>query len=78
MNTTTIIEILKFIKICLLILFRMFNVFTIMPSFSCIYNKDVPVVRNYMSVFLKDLPGLPPDRKIVFSIELMLRTASIS
>ena len=40
--------------------------------------EDVPVVRDYVSVFLKDLPGLPPDREIVFSIELMPGTAPIS
>ena len=33
--------------------------------------EDVPVVREYVSVFPRDLPGLPPDREIVFSIELM-------
>ena len=31
--------------------------------------KDVLMVRDYVSVFLKDLPGLPPDKEIVFSIE---------
>ena len=40
--------------------------------------EDVPVVREYVSVFPRDLPGLPPDREIVFSIELMPRTAPIS
>ena len=40
--------------------------------------EDVPVVREYVSVFPKDLPGLPPDREIVFSIELMPGTAPIS
>ena len=40
--------------------------------------EDVPVVRDYVSVFPKDLPGLPPDREIVFSIELMPGTAPIS
>ena len=29
---------------------------------------DVLMVRDYMSVFLKDLPSLSPDREIVFSI----------
>ena len=36
------------------------------------------MVREYVSVFPKDLPGLPPDREIVFSIELMPGTAPIS
>ena len=40
--------------------------------------EDVSVVRDYVSVFPRDLPGLPPDREIVFSIELMPGTAPIS
>ena len=39
---------------------------------------DVPVVRKYLSVFLDDLPGLPPDREIEFCIELILEIAQIS
>ena len=38
---------------------------------------DVLVVRDYVSVFPKDLLGLLPDRKTVFSIEIMPRTTSI-
>ena len=37
----------------------------------------VPVVRDYVSVFQKDLPGLPLDRKTMFSIELILGTTPI-
>ena len=40
--------------------------------------EDFPVARDYVSVFSKDFPGLPLDREIVFSIELMLGTAPIS
>ena len=40
--------------------------------------EDVPIVRQYLSVFPDDLPGLPPDREIEFCIELILRTAPIS
>ena len=29
---------------------------------------DISVVRDYMSIFTKDFPGLQPDREIVFSI----------
>ena len=29
--------------------------------------EDVPVVRDYMDVFLDDIPGLPPKREIDFS-----------
>ena len=38
---------------------------------------DVPVVKDYVLVFPKDLPGLPPDREIMFSTELVLANASI-
>ena len=40
--------------------------------------EDIPVMRDYVSIFLKDLPGLLPDKEIVFSIELIPRTALIS
>ena len=39
--------------------------------------EDVPVVREYVSIFPKDLPGLPPDREIMISIELMPGTTPI-
>ena len=35
---------------------------------------DVPVVRDYVSVFPKDLLRLPLDRKTVFSIEICLKS----
>ena len=38
---------------------------------------DVLVVRDYVSVFSKDLPRLPPNQEIVFSIELVPRTAPV-
>src|SRR5207244_9594993 len=37
----------------------------------------IPVVREYPDVFPEDLPGLPPDRTVDFSIELLLGTASV-
>ena len=40
--------------------------------------QEVPVVREYLSVFPEELPGLPPDREIEFEIELIPRTAPIS
>ena len=33
---------------------------------------------EYPYVFLEELPGMPPDRDIEFSIELLLGTAPIS
>ena len=40
--------------------------------------EDVPVVREYISVFPKDLPGLPPDRDVVFAIDLIPGTTPVS
>ena len=39
---------------------------------------SIPVVFEFPDVFPKDLPGLPPDRDVVFSIELETSTAPIS
>ncbi|TYK22952.1 reverse transcriptase [Cucumis melo var. makuwa] len=40
--------------------------------------EDVPVVKEFLDVFPNDLSGLPPDREIEFTIELLPRTAPIS
>ena len=40
--------------------------------------EDIPIVRNFVDVFLEELPGLPPDRAISFKIELLPGTAPIS
>ena len=39
---------------------------------------SILVVCEFLYVFPKDLPGLPPDRDVEFSIELELVTAPIS
>ena len=39
---------------------------------------EIPVVCEYPDVFPDDLPGMPPDRKIEFAIELQPGTAPIS
>jgi hypothetical protein len=39
---------------------------------------DVPIVCEFLDVFLDDLPGLPPDHYVEFKIELILDTAPIS
>ena len=39
---------------------------------------SIPVVCEFTDVFLEDLPGLPPDRDVEFSIELEPSTAPIS
>ena len=38
----------------------------------------IPMVSEFLDVFPKDLPGLPPDREVEFSIELEPGTAPIS
>ena len=40
--------------------------------------EDVPVVREFLDVFLDDLPGLPPERETDFSIDLVPNIAPIS
>ena len=39
---------------------------------------DIPVVREFSDVFPKDLLGIPIDREIEFSIDLLLGTSPIS
>jgi hypothetical protein len=39
---------------------------------------SLPVACEFPDVFLEDLPRLPPDRDVEFSIELELGTAPIS
>ena len=38
----------------------------------------IRVVAEFPTVFLEDLPGMPPERKVEFAIELEPRTAPIS
>ena len=40
--------------------------------------ETIPVVNEFPDVFLKDLPGLPPDRDVEFVIDVMPGTAPIS
>ena len=40
--------------------------------------EDIPVVREFPDVFPKELPGIPPDREIEFSINLVPGTNPIS
>nr|GEV47014.1 putative reverse transcriptase domain-containing protein [Tanacetum cinerariifolium] len=37
--------------------------------------EDIPVVREFLEVFLETLPGLPPVRQVEFQIELVLGAA---
>jgi hypothetical protein len=40
--------------------------------------KHVPIVKEYPDIFPEELPGLPPNREIEFSIDLALGTAPIA
>jgi hypothetical protein len=40
--------------------------------------EDIPVVNEFMDVFPQELPGMPPDREIEFTINLKPGTAPIS
>ena len=40
--------------------------------------EDISVVREFLDVFPKDLPSIPPDREIDFQIELAPGTKPIS
>ncbi|GKD43514.1 putative reverse transcriptase domain-containing protein [Tanacetum coccineum] len=39
---------------------------------------DVPVVKDFLEVFPKDLPGLPPTRQVEFHIEMIPRVAPVA
>ncbi|XP_077222089.1 uncharacterized protein LOC143855926 [Tasmannia lanceolata] len=39
---------------------------------------DIPIVREYPDVFLENLPGLPPDREIEITIDLVHGTGPVS
>jgi hypothetical protein len=41
-------------------------------------SENIPVVREFPDVFPKELPGLPPDREVEFSIDLLPGTGPIS
>ncbi|RVW14473.1 Retrovirus-related Pol polyprotein from transposon 297 [Vitis vinifera] len=40
--------------------------------------EDIPIVRNYPDVFPEDLPGLPPEREVDFTIDVAPGTTPIS
>lgn len=39
--------------------------------------EEIPIVRDFMEVFPEDLPGLPLNRKVEFSINLVPSCAPI-
>nr|GEW35190.1 putative reverse transcriptase domain-containing protein [Tanacetum cinerariifolium] len=40
--------------------------------------EDVPVIRDFLEVFPKDFPGLPPSRQVEFRIDLVPRDAPVA
>ena len=40
--------------------------------------EDVPIVQEFLDVFPEELSGLPPDREVEFTIDLVLGTTPIS
>jgi hypothetical protein len=41
-------------------------------------SEAINVVSEFLDVFLEELPGMPPERKVEFAIELISGTAPIS
>lgn len=39
---------------------------------------STPVIREFLDIFRKDLPSLPPDREVEFVVDLISRTSQIS
>ena len=40
--------------------------------------EEIPIVQEFKDVFIEELPGIPLDREIEFTIDLLLDTAPIS
>ena len=40
--------------------------------------EDIPVIREFQDVFPAELPGMPPDREIEFTIDLIPGTSPIA
>ncbi|GKE88182.1 hypothetical protein Tco_1565657, partial [Tanacetum coccineum] len=40
--------------------------------------EDVPIIRDFPEVFLKDFPGIPPTRQVEFQIDLILGVAPVA
>nr|GEY24290.1 hypothetical protein [Tanacetum cinerariifolium] len=40
--------------------------------------KDIPIIRDFLEVFPKDFPGLPPARPVEFQIDLILGAAPVA
>nr|GEV51950.1 putative reverse transcriptase domain-containing protein [Tanacetum cinerariifolium] len=40
--------------------------------------QDVPIVQDFLEIFLEDLPGIPPTRQVEFQINLVLGAAPVA
>ena len=40
--------------------------------------EKIPVVREFLNVFPKELPGIPPEREVDLSIEIVSGTTPVS
>ncbi|GKF19990.1 hypothetical protein Tco_0068628 [Tanacetum coccineum] len=40
--------------------------------------EDVPIMRDFLEVFLEDFPGLPPTQQVKFQIELVPGAAHVA
>ncbi|GJY67503.1 putative reverse transcriptase domain-containing protein [Tanacetum coccineum] len=64
-----------------LIIWRLFDSFTKKETEDKSEEKqleDVPTVRDFLEVFLEDLPGLPPTRQVEFQINLVPGAAPVA
>ncbi|RVW59896.1 Transposon Ty3-G Gag-Pol polyprotein [Vitis vinifera] len=51
---------------------------SVMSNESDLKMEDIPIVREYPDVFPEDLPGLPPEREVEFTIDLVPGTGPMS
>ncbi|WKA07645.1 hypothetical protein VitviT2T_025440 [Vitis vinifera] len=51
---------------------------SVMSNESDLKLEDIPIVREYLDVFPEDLPGLPPEREVEFTIDLVPGTGPMS
>ncbi|RVW85078.1 Retrovirus-related Pol polyprotein from transposon 17.6 [Vitis vinifera] len=51
---------------------------SVMSNESDLKLEDIPIVREYPDVFLEDLPSLPPEREVEFTIDLVPGTGPMS
>ena len=58
--------------------YKAYLAYVVDKSISEVTLDSVPIVREFLDVFFKNLPGLPPNRKLEFGTKLLSGSASIS